>query len=98
MAQARNLRWHIRHLRGDHDGALADLSQAIALLPGYGAAYYNRGYLYRIIGRLSEARQDFEAALRIARETFDDDLADAAEVNLAELAPSPPVGRDSQPT
>ena len=49
-------------------------------------AYYSRGYVHESMGRSREAREDFRAALRIAEKTDDGDLADAAELHLADLA------------
>jgi Flp pilus assembly protein TadD len=48
-----------------HEQTLATVDQAIALDPRQPAAYVNRGTLWLLAGRSSEARTDFERALRL---------------------------------
>ncbi len=51
--------------RGDRSGAIAALSQAIALVPEFVAAYNSRGLLKQAAGDIPGAIRDFDAANRI---------------------------------
>ena len=48
---------------GDAAGAIADYSQAIALLPDFALAYRSRGTLYLKTGDNANARADFDKAI-----------------------------------
>jgi tetratricopeptide (TPR) repeat protein len=50
--------------------ARAEFSQAIAVMPTYAAAYYNRGLTYELEGRLDSALTDYKLALAL-QPTFD---------------------------
>jgi tetratricopeptide (TPR) repeat protein len=47
---------------GDFEQALADYAKALAIQPGYGEAYYNRGIAYEGQHRFDDARRDFITA------------------------------------
>ncbi len=49
-------------------------NKAIALNPGYGLAYYNRGYALFGLKKSKEALEDFYKALRIREETGEEDF------------------------
>ena len=50
---------------GDTVGAIEDYSTSLALDPDYAYAYMNRGVLYRNIGKMDEAKTDFEMVLQL---------------------------------
>ncbi|WP_308250557.1 tetratricopeptide repeat protein [Nonomuraea rhizosphaerae] len=52
-------------LLGDPEGALADLSAAIAADPGYPDPYLDRGNLLHRLGRPERALADYETAMRL---------------------------------
>jgi tetratricopeptide (TPR) repeat protein len=62
--------------KGDYDGAIADFTEVIRLIPNYVYAYKQRGVAYSRKGDYDRAIADFEAALRInpnlAKETRDE--------------------------
>ena len=58
---------------------------ALRLDPNLAAAYYNRGAANALLGRVNEARRDFEKALALAREAGDEDTAAKMECGLADL-------------
>ncbi len=49
----------------DYTRAIADFSQAIALRPGYGEAYYNRGATYSLQGDNERAIADYDRAIKL---------------------------------
>jgi Tfp pilus assembly protein PilF len=51
--------------KGALDAALADLNQALGFGVQQDQAYFVRGMVYKSKGNLAQARNDFEAALRI---------------------------------
>lgn len=51
--------------RGDLQQAVVSLNKALELKPKFGTALNNRGWIYTEQEKWSEARSDFEAALRI---------------------------------
>ena len=53
----------VRDELGRPDKAIADYSAALKLAPGFPAALNNRANAYRRLGRLAEARRDYEASL-----------------------------------
>ncbi len=59
-ARASHLRGLARELSGDDEGALSDITQAIALNPEYGAAYQSRSSLYTKMGEADLAMEDIE--------------------------------------
>ena len=67
--------------KGDLDGALADLSEAIRLNPDDSLAYSDRGVLWREKGDIDRAIADFTAA--IARDPLPrSDLAEGGQLNV----------------
>jgi tetratricopeptide (TPR) repeat protein len=48
---------------GEPDKAIADYTSALALAPDFPAALNNRANAYRRLGRLADARRDYEASL-----------------------------------
>ena len=51
--------------KGDHDQAIKDYSQAIALQPDLAEAYYNRGVAYRLKGDHDQAIEDYSQAIAL---------------------------------
>jgi len=58
-------RGNIKLRKGDLNGAMADLNQAIELNPQYGLAYRNRGNAKRKKGDLDGAIADFNRAIQL---------------------------------
>ena len=54
------------HSQGRHEAAIEEYTRAIRLNPQLTAAWYNRGQVYLATGRLGEALNDFDAAVRLA--------------------------------
>lgn len=52
-------------MKGDLDGAIADLSQAISLNPRYAAAYRDRGNVKRKKGDINGANADFNQGVKL---------------------------------
>ena len=57
-------------LRGEHEKAILDNSEAIKLCNEYNSYFTNRGLSYAILGRDSEALPDFTRAIQIAPNNF----------------------------
>ena len=55
---------HLVHLQV-FDVAAKHFTNAIACDPNYTEAYYNRGYCYELMGDVTNARKDYEKALKI---------------------------------
>lgn len=51
--------------QGDHDCAIAELSQAMKHLPGEYSLHYNRGFAYFAKGRYEQALDDYSEAIRL---------------------------------
>ena len=51
--------------QGDHDHAIADFDQAVALEPDFAAAYNNRGCVYADKGDLDHAIADYDQAIAL---------------------------------
>src|SRR6185436_1720852 len=49
----------------DHDKAIADLTEAMKLLPNAAGMYYNRGYSYFAKGQHDRAIADYSEAIKI---------------------------------
>ena len=56
---------NLKHLNGDHDGAIADYSRAIELDPDLVLAYRARGWVYLLIGDLDQAIADYDRAVEL---------------------------------
>ena len=48
-------------------------------------AYYTRGEAYRLLGKMQEAKNDFQKALELAKQDEDQDLKNEIEQSLQEL-------------
>jgi tetratricopeptide (TPR) repeat protein len=57
--------------RGAHDRAIADVDEAIRLLPGFGPSYNLRGSAWLAKGDLDRAVADFEAAIKLSPKDAD---------------------------
>ena len=68
-----------------HEDAIDDYDEAIRLKPDYADAYFNRGNAKSKLGRIDEARQDFEKARDLARKAGDDSFITLAEQALRKL-------------
>jgi tetratricopeptide (TPR) repeat protein len=64
-AGAFNNRGNARRDKGDLDGALQDLTEAIRLKPGCADAFHNRGNARIAKGDLDGALPDFTKAIRL---------------------------------
>ena len=59
-------RLHNSHTRSyNYDDAIADLTKAIKLYPGFAYAYYNRANLLALSGKLPEAFDDYTKAIEL---------------------------------
>ena len=54
-----NNRGHVREIKKDHDGAIADATEAIRLDPGYTLAWLNRGIARQSTREYEQAKSDF---------------------------------------
>ena len=70
------------HPLGRHEAALVDFDKAIQLKPDHAEAYNNRGVTKKALGRLDEAREDYQKALALAQESGKEDVIAAAKRNL----------------
>jgi tetratricopeptide (TPR) repeat protein len=64
-AKALNNRGVLQALQGDQDRAIDDYDAAIAVNPGYAAAFYNRGKAWRRKGDAARAEADSAEAVRL---------------------------------
>jgi tetratricopeptide (TPR) repeat protein len=64
-ASAYNNRGNARRAKGDLDGAIGDLDQAIRLDTKFAVAYHNRGLARRDKGNLDGAIADYDEATRL---------------------------------
>ncbi len=71
--------------QGKPKDAIAAYNQAIRLKPDYAEAYFNRGNSKGTMGRIDEARQDFEKTRDLAHKAGDDSLVALAEQVLQRL-------------
>ncbi|MCJ2542608.1 tetratricopeptide repeat protein [Thermostichus vulcanus] len=64
---AAELNWQgsLKLLRGDPEGALADLDRALQSDPNYAPAYVNRSYVYNQLRQPEAALADAEQAIRL---------------------------------
>jgi tetratricopeptide (TPR) repeat protein len=81
----------LRSANGDDAAAIEAYDRAIAILPGYAAAFRNRGNALARLGRREEAMASYRECLRFDPENF------AAATNLRQLqagfAINPPRAR-----
>jgi tetratricopeptide (TPR) repeat protein len=56
----------VRQRQGDVDGALADLTRAVELDPGYGVAWLGRGNLFNERGEVDAAIADYTKAIEVS--------------------------------
>ena len=66
LAEAFNNRGIAYRLKGDHERAIADYSQAIKLNAKFAAAHNNRGVAYDHRGEYDRAIADYDQALKLA--------------------------------
>lgn len=81
--------------KGDADGALACFEEALRLDGQLAAAAYNRGGALFDLGRLDEARADFQLARKLARKPQDAVMIDFAEATRALAAGDVGAGWDA---
>lgn len=77
-----------KSLRPDLEGfqdAIADYDQAIALNPDYYVAYANRGVAKKNLGRINEARADYQKAIALAQAAGNADFVKGVKRNLGRL-------------
>ena len=67
---------------GRHEDAITDYDKAIQLKPDYARAYFNRGNSKYELGFKVEAKSDLKTALRLARNSDNEDLINLVEQNL----------------
>ncbi len=72
-AVAYNDRGNERAAAGDHQGAIADFTEAIKLQPNYFEAYNNRGNVRFVIGDKQSALADFDRAMQLNPQPTADD-------------------------
>lgn len=68
--------------RAPHPAALEDYDRALELNPDDAKAYNNRGITNQNLGRMNEAREDFQKALAMAQEAGDENLVAMVKNNL----------------
>ena len=86
LAVAYNNRGNTKRAMGQYEDAIKDYDKAIQLDPNYAVAYYNRGVVANYkLGRVNEARQDFQKTLTLAREAGDKKMEAEVERLLADL-------------
>lgn len=56
--------------RGDFENAIVDYTKSLELNPSNAAAYNNRGFAYRKLGRYDEAIADYTVSLELAPENI----------------------------
>ena len=66
----------------DYQKAVSDYTQAISLKPDYDRAYFNRGMVYKKLGKKDGAIADFKKVLEISK---DEELRKASEIALKAL-------------
>ena len=71
LAEAFNNRGIAYRLKGDHERAIADYSQAIKLNAKFAAAHNNRGVAYDHRGEYDRAIADYDQALKLAPSAYD---------------------------
>jgi tetratricopeptide (TPR) repeat protein len=75
-----------KDVKGDYQGALADINQSIALKPDYADAYYNRGNLkYEKLNDVQGAITDFDKSEQLFRQQDKIQRADQIKVYLSSL-------------
>ena len=72
--EARSL---VRFVRGDHEGAVADITAAIDLAPERPSGYYDRSAYLMALDRADEAATDFGRALALDPPLIDDRVGSA---------------------
>jgi tetratricopeptide (TPR) repeat protein len=65
LAETFNSRGVAYRMKGEHDRAIQDYSQAIKLFPKFAVAYNNRGVAYDKKGEYDRAIQDYEQSIRL---------------------------------
>ena len=68
-----------------YDLAIADYTQAISLSPKAAVSYKNRGNIYREIGKIEEARKDWEKAASLYQQQGNIKEYQAIQKQLQEL-------------
>lgn len=65
LASAYFSRGTLRSNMSDKRGAIADYTKAIEVTPNYADPYYYRGWVYKELGEVQKAREDFQTAKRL---------------------------------
>jgi tetratricopeptide (TPR) repeat protein len=63
------------------ESAKADFERAIAMRPNYGEAYYNLGWLYEELNDLDKAKAQYEVAVQIDPQRFDNAITYVKALN-----------------
>ena len=69
---------------GRWDQAIQEYDQAIVLDPDYPETYFNRGYLYKLLGETERAIADFQKFLSFA-EHWNEEMVSVAQEQIREL-------------
>ncbi len=75
-------RGKIRIGTGDYNGAVADLSRSIQMMPSMGSKYLDRGIAYLMLGKNAEAQSDFDKFLQMfprGKENMNKRIAEARQ-------------------
>ena len=70
---------------GQHTTAIVDCNRAIQLKPDYAEAHFTRGFAKYRIGRIWEAKQDLQTALKLVNQTGNEHLKTQIEDLLQRL-------------
>ena len=84
-ADAYYLRGLAKLAMGQHTASITDCNKAIKIDPDHAKAYFTRGFAKYRLGRTLEAKPDLRTALRLAKESSDENLIIQIEALLQKL-------------
>ena len=82
--------------QNDYLGALADYDEVLRLDPQNAGTYYIRGIAKKNLGRITEAREDYQKAIDLAQEAGNENIVTTAKRNLSRLDNSEAPGPQGQ--